>query len=647
MDTIDRSDSNLPARFPTASQSLPALGPVFTGDLAVTPSPQIKSRTILRGLTRYWWLILLLWLGVSAPIVFAIYRFVEPTFEAFSILRLEPTQARLFETNQDSSESRSIIHFLQTQANLLTTDNVLNAAIANPNVVNLPVITKSDDATTDLRKDLTVEIVDDANLIRVGLELADGNQAATIVNAVVDAYLSYNSDYNRRTNLKLTNNLIDHQKTVQTELENKRKKLKGIITKTPEAAPKVQVNVDALKHEGDAAQPIFKDLTESHVQQMVQEMVKTDLELAEAEAALKVSEEKKAANQANQQANEQSSAQEDEELEILIREEISKDPEVGALMEAISEMRKERDHNKSVARRNNDPSRRVTEKECKRLEAEYQMLWASKYKEIRKRLTVATDGSRLPNFVADLQIKVDTLRQKQQNQAKLYDKVEGKQKVVNNDNFEAAFLDAEVKNLMKKDEQIDANIAQLKFEASLDVYRVERVDKATAPKTATNKKYIKYMAAAMVGVLFMILGLFMLLEIKAERIDDPDTLSNRVRSEVYALPPLPTTRSMRKLSALKADDQIDQFIQRLDHLRFAVCGNPAELGKGRCVLITSAIGGEGKTTLAAQLAARCGNAGMSTLLIDADLRRSGLCPLARRSGRPWLERCAQGFGNNR
>ena len=45
------------------------------------------------------------------------------------------------------------------------------------------------------------------------------------------------------------------------------------------------------------------------------------------------------------------------------------------------------------------------------------------------------------------------------------------------------------------------------------------------------------------------------------------------------------------------------------------------------MLITSAIGGEGKTTLAAQLAARCGNAGMSTLLIDADLRRAALCTL--------------------
>ena len=45
------------------------------------------------------------------------------------------------------------------------------------------------------------------------------------------------------------------------------------------------------------------------------------------------------------------------------------------------------------------------------------------------------------------------------------------------------------------------------------------------------------------------------------------------------------------------------------------------------MLITSAVGGEGKTTLAAQLALRCGNASVSTLLIDADLRRASLCAL--------------------
>jgi succinoglycan biosynthesis transport protein ExoP len=58
-------------------------------------------------------------------------------------------------------------------------------------------------------------------------------------------------------------------------------------------------------------------------------------------------------------------------------------------------------------------------------------------------------------------------------------------------------------------------------------------------------------------------------------------------------------------------------------LRVALC-DAAIPGRGRCILITSAVGGEGKTTLAAQLAARCADSGVSTLLIDADLRRATL-----------------------
>src|SRR5262249_31617841 len=97
--------------------------------------------------------------------------------------------------------------------------------------------------------------------------------------------------------------------------------------------------------------------------------------------------------------------------------------------------------------------------------------------------------------------------------------------------------------------------------------------------------------------------------------------------EVFALPPLPTSRGPRRLSGPALDDQIDRFIQRLDHLRFAVCGDHHDTELGRCVLVTSAVGGGGKTTLSPQLAAPCGNAGISTLLIDADLRRAALCPL--------------------
>ena len=179
------------------------------------------------------------------------------------------------------------------------------------------------------------------------------------------------------------------------------------------------------------------------------------------------------------------------------------------------------------------------------------------------------------------------------------------QQATNDDTFDATFLDYEIRKMQSREDQVEKNLEQLKFEAQQDKFRVVLVDPASAPKNPSNDKRLKYMAAAPVGVLFMMLGLFLLLEIKAERVADPDALSTRVRSEVYALPPLPTARAIRKLSVSDAADHLEQFKQRLDHLRFAVCGNHTELGKGRCMLVTSAVSGEGKTTLAVQLAARC------------------------------------------
>jgi capsular exopolysaccharide synthesis family protein len=183
----------------------------------------------------------------------------------------------------------------------------------------------------------------------------------------------------------------------------------------------------------------------------------------------------------------------------------------------------------------------------------------------------------------------------------------------------------EVVSLTEMKASVNRKLEQLRFESQKGTARVEVVDAAAAAKSPSANKRQRFMMMLPVGVLFAVLSLFLLLEIKAERVADPDLLSSRVQSEVFALPPLPTGRAPRGLSG--PDDQIDKFIQRLDHLRFAVCGGQQDAGLGRCVLVTSAIGGEGKTTLAAQLAARCGNAGISTLLIDADLRRAALCDL--------------------
>ena len=64
MDSIDSSRPNLPAQFSAPLSLQPLSAPPLSGELARSSMPQINSQVLVRGLTRHWWLILLLWLLV-------------------------------------------------------------------------------------------------------------------------------------------------------------------------------------------------------------------------------------------------------------------------------------------------------------------------------------------------------------------------------------------------------------------------------------------------------------------------------------------------------------------------------------------------------------------------------------------------------
>jgi polysaccharide biosynthesis transport protein len=629
MDTIDRSNTNLPAPF---QANLPALQQDLTPALPLpadhtgTPALQISPRVLLRGLTRYRWLILALWLGVSAPMAFVIYLFVQPTYTASSLLRIDPAQPDLFSPLRRgiSEEYNSI--YLNTQVGLIKTDKVLEPAVADPLVVNLPSIKQSPDPKNDLVAKLRVGTVDNTNLIRVSLELANRDEAVTIVQAVVRSYLTQNIDYSRSANRELTESLKQQLEKIGVEITRTREKLKGLYKKGKITVLKPEDRLNNNKVDADVTQPTFKTYSENRFERMMDEMAQTDLQLIEAQSTLEVMRETynamlEASQQSRQEGNEQQLAH--------IREEFNKDPEVLALKQEFDKMRAHLDRIKKNVRQPHDPARVAAQNQFDKLQEEYRVLWEEKYPEILKRLAAPVQHKDSLARIQELVQKVDALKKKKEKEIELFKVMEVDQKLTNDDTFEATYLNHQVSSLLSGEEQVKKNLEQLKWEAGQDKYRVTLYDSASASRTPSNNKRLKYMAAAPVGVMFMMLGLFLLLEIKSERVADPDSLSTRVRSEVYALPPLHTGRSLRKLRESDADDQLEQFKQRLDHLRFAVCGTQAALGQGRCVLITSAVGGEGKTTLAAQLAARCGDAGMSTVLIDSDFHRAGLCKLLR------------------
>ena len=554
--------------------------------------------------------------------VYLIQQLIPPTFEASSILRVEPVHELYASTRPD--DFRSLGAYVQTQIALIVTDRVLTTAIANPEIKNLNMIKGSEDSRAELRKNIVVENVKDANLIRIALELGDPKEAAAIVNAVVESYLAYNGESHLGETRKLKKSLIAQKEKIENEIKEKRSELKKFYVKGNVDAHELKLNDKLIKRDADAnTEPAFSNVTARQKESLADEMMRTDLEIYKVESDLAV----RLANREDEKDQQHESKLSDEQREQRIKEEFVRDPEIVALSEEIVLAAEQLDHVKSLTRQASDPARQAADKKYKKLMTQYEKLWEDKHEEIGERLKSANLGSGSPESINDLKLKLQSLKVQKEKEAKLFAELKVEAKAANDDTFEATFLSHEVDALLNSSNRLRTNLDEVEFKAEQEAYRVTQVDRATPPIVPTNNKRTKYMLATPVALLFVILGLFFLLEVKSERVADPDALSTRVGSAVFALPPLPTARAVLKLSAPGAHDPIEQFKQRLDHLRFAVCGNASELGIGRCVLITSAVGGEGKTTLAAQLAMRCGQAGMNTLLIDADLHRTGLCRL--------------------
>ncbi len=640
MDTTDSPNANLPARLPAASSRLPAQVTVAPRELApaAPPSP-VNSRLLFRGLARNWWRILLVWLVLAAPLTYLIHLSIEPTYQAFGMVKVESNQPDLFGPSMNPFGNGSQPTYLQTEIESMRSNPVLELALSgnDPRIASYPMVKNSTDPKNDLRRKLVLEIVPNTHWIRIAIESTVPDEARDIVNAVINAYEDTalgevegtSTTHKMTVKKKLTKKIAEGFKTYREGLELKIKVAKdklrelakngNVEFQKPNIGPKPDENEQA-------PQPSFNAQSLEQFRTTKDHLMQTEFQIMDLESRLAV---KQAEAQQTQTGGDTPALAGNQQLRDQVAQAFKHDPEVASLIDQIKATTEELEHTKGVARRGADPAMVAVQKRLTKLNEEYNELWASKSEEIRQRLLVPTSAPGAPELDSPTEIKrkIEELRSKCRKLTELIKQFEVDKQHSHTDALEATFERDDLSRFYNMYDQVNRKLEQLEFTKDKAGIEIDHTDLAELPRVPHNNKRLKYMVLLPVAVLFAVLGLFLLLEVRSERVGDPDLLSSRVQSEVYALPPLPTTRTTRKLSGPVIDDQIDRFIQRLDHLRFAVCGDQQGGNLGRCVLVTSAVGGEGKTTLAAQLAARCGNAGISTLLIDADLRRAALCRL--------------------
>lgn len=640
MDTSNRPHSNLPARLVPDGSRLPAPYPVSPSfgiapaGVAAAAAPPVSPRMLLRGLIRHWWRILGLSILVSLPLVYAIYYVIEPKYEAVGVLQVQPLQPSLYSASTGNGDRDYADNYLQTQLNLINSREVLTKVATSPQVSNLPLIKNSEDYFVDLGDALSVSAIKDTFLIRVALESYDRNEAFVIVQAVIQAYMEKIGKYGQAINIAQKKRLQQEAAKVDAEITKTTSELIKFAKKgNIQLIDRVAQSADGAEGKGTTQEIDGDHVSEDEYSKFRYDYIRTKLELDAEEKILKQKQaEADSAKTAKPEDQNLEQTLALAELNQQIEAEFRADPAVVQVVQDIEGRKREIDRIAKIARRGGDPALTLLRQDRISLEKRFKDLWEEKYEGIRQRVldqnpdmgseTEKPGSTRtlkdVEQTVAELKARKDTLESHLQDL-----QIENKEARV--DAINAEIARKQLDDLRGQKIRIDNHLKQAMYESETEQIRVSIADAVQMPVSPTQNKRLKLMAIAPVAVLAGFIGLFLLFEIKAERVSDPDSLSTRVQSEVFALPPLPSAREVRKMRALEhGGDQIDRFIQRLDHLRFAVCGSQSSLEVGRCVLITSAVGGEGKTTLAAQLAARCGNAGMSTLLIDADMRRASL-----------------------
>ncbi|MDG3008136.1 polysaccharide biosynthesis tyrosine autokinase [Paludisphaera mucosa] len=609
---------------------------------APAPTMQVNPVSILRGLMRNWWKILGLWLITSLPAVYLIYSQIRPTYNAYSVIRIQSNHPDLFGSG---TTLKVVDRNIETEIQHIKTDSVLSAALGDPTVADLPFLKDNPSAVSALKAKLSIQNEKNTDYVRVALDSTDPVEAAALVNAVVNAYMESYKTYQEGSNVLLRKKLQQYLDDTAKEKRGKTDELnalmdKGTITlknlnsSSTETEKAASATKKAFGDEPPAAQSI-NDVSFEQFRKYKDRLLETRVALfkAKAELSQRTGDFQNADEIADVAA--EGAVPSGAELESRIKAEFLSDPAIAELYEQKRDMKQRLDHVEKGARKGSDPARRAHRDAVAGIQARIDEFWEERYHEIRGRileggpsnLAEAPKAAGAPRNVQELKAEVAQLEHDQAAILAVLNEAQIETQRSNSDTYKAQFLQAEIDSMTNDQAIVRRKLQDLDFVTGKDAIRVEVTDRAAVPRLASDGKRVKLMAAAPLVLMLLLLGVFSLLEIRAERVGDPDALSSRVQSEVYSLPPIPMARSQRRLGAPGEDDQIDRFIQRLDHLRFAVCGDHPEVGLGRCVLISSAVGSEGKTTLAAQLAARCGHSGHTTLLIDADLRRGALCPL--------------------
>jgi capsular exopolysaccharide synthesis family protein len=565
----------------------------------------LNALSLLRALRRRQALALgvaLLAAGIAAPAAW--FLVPQAKYRAQARLQVAALPPKVLFRTVETEVLDDYRRYQATQQALVKSSLVLNATLGDANAKKSRMIREQKDPIAWLKEKLGVEFVAGSELMEISLSGEDPEEIARLVNAVKQAYIDevVNVDVKRRT--ERHDKLNKLKQTYTDILKDRRENLRQLAKKV-----------------GSDDRPTLalrQQLAMEHQQRLRAELQDILAQKRKAEALLKTR-----ARPPEGPAESPAPAVAEADVERAVERAIEQDPTVARLRDKLAQQREqydaERAHLRRTTRKGTDPLLSALRGEIAGTERSLESQLRALRPVVRQQLQEQGQGDRVTRG-DEVERELAMLTELERSvRSEIKSETDDNQSL-NESSMDLQVLQDDIARMASTTDRIGSEVEALNVELEAPP-RIKPIEDATKPVVRDEKTRYMMIGVIVLGSFFGSLFGIAFLEFLSHRVDTADDVANDLGlSVVGALPILPAKAYLRRrLAPGENDRHLKDFLESIDAMRTMLV-HAARTGSHRVVMITSAVGGEGKTSLASYLATSLARSGLRILLVDADLR---------------------------
>jgi capsular exopolysaccharide synthesis family protein len=564
--------------------------------------PEPTGAALWQALRRRWLLAVSLGLLGAALAAGAIWFGLPAKYTAQALIHISPrTQKGVFTGESEYQSSEEFAAYLRSQATLVKSNAVLHAALLKPEVAGLAELGEHADPLDWLQRDLQTDVTAGPEFVRVTLSGEHPQDVAVILNTVVKTYLTEATKKERELQKSRIEQLQASFRNYQEDLRKKRSELKGL----EETIGSVDLTTLTARHQAAA----------NNLNQAETKLLEARMDLEKTKAELKMR---------------QGEAQKPPVVSVTeeaVGEYLRQDPVAQSLQARLAQVQDEIGQYESRLKPG-EGSQFLAEPHQRRkaildaLVARRQAVrpQVEEYLQNKGANERAAEIARLEREVAGHQAKVNIVEEAKKHQDKLVQQLASKIRQPDQPTADLEALRDDVQQADTTLKKVADQLQLMKVEPTLPA-RATLDDPAEPPRARNMQLQAKLAGGAAFGIFGLIVLIVTWREFRTRRIYAVDDVVQGLGLSLIGTLPLLPARGRPLLPSAngKESTSLGQLAESVDAIRTLLLHAAGDKAP-RVVMVTSAVGGEGKTSLASQLAHSLARAWRKTLLLDGDLR---------------------------